>query len=81
MPGRRPDRPYGSVARVAGCPTLDSEPRKPPQTQPQTGALKFPTHTLTHTRLRNTAQQWWLSVNPRQLESNKRHVLRQQAPF
>ena len=28
-------------------------------------------HPPAHTRLRNTAQQWWLSLNPRQLESNK----------
>ena len=49
LPGTRPDRPYASVACVAGCPTLDSERLKPPQTQSETGAVKFPTHTQTHT--------------------------------
>ena len=33
---------YSSAGRVAGCPALDSEPHKPPQTQSETGAVKFP---------------------------------------
>ena len=51
-PGTGPDRPYASVACAAGCPTLDWERLEPPQTQCETGAVKFPAHTLTHTHTR-----------------------------
>ena len=28
--------------RTIGCPAIDSEPHEPPQTQSETGAVKFP---------------------------------------
>ena len=37
---RSPTHPV-QVARAVGCPALDSKPHKPPQTQSETGAVKF----------------------------------------
>ena len=46
MPAMHAARPtFASVASVAGCPSLDSERLKPPQTRPKIGAVKFP-HTM-----------------------------------
>ena len=60
LPGTQPDRPFASVARVAGCPALDSERLKPPQTQSETGAVKFPYTMPMHmlTCIHNHVNSW-----------------------
>ena len=37
LPDTSPGRPYVSAACATGCRALDSEPRKPPLTQSETG--------------------------------------------
>ena len=44
LTGTSPNRPSLSVARTVGCPALDSEPHKPPQTY---GAVTLPLHAHT----------------------------------
>ena len=45
LPDMSPRRPYVSAACATGCRALDSEPRKPPPTQSETGGCSFHTHT------------------------------------
>ena len=40
--GTWPNRTRPAVARSVSCPVLDSESHKPPETQSETGTVKFP---------------------------------------